>query len=168
MINEVDVLGHIFYLFLFVGMLLLQSKDYLGWVYRFVGEAGWIGIGFYLGMSSICVWGFAFLVVDVLGYYKWQRDATVDELGTAPDVAQEYLQKLQILKEDHERIEKEQFEYWSTKFDKEVKKNDAKKPNQKTKRNTTKQRKAEGSKIPARNSKANNRQVRPRRGRRSK
>ena len=72
--SKVDFFGHWFYFFLFIGMLLLQSKDYRGWAFRFAGEVGWIGIGLVIGMSSVWLWGFAFLVVDVLGYFKWQKE----------------------------------------------------------------------------------------------
>ena len=72
--TKVDFFGHWFYFFLFIGMLLLQSKDYRGWAFRFAGEVGWIGIGLVMGMSSIWLWGFAFMVVDVLGYLKWQKE----------------------------------------------------------------------------------------------
>ena len=72
--TKADFFGHFFYFFLFIGMMLIQAKDYRGWAFRFTGEAGWIGIGLVMGMSSIWLWGFAFLTVDVLGYFKWQKE----------------------------------------------------------------------------------------------
>lgn len=74
MMSKADFFGHWFYFFLFIGMMLLQAKDYRGWAFRFTGEAGWIGIGLIMGMSSIWAWGFAFLAVDLLGYLKWQKE----------------------------------------------------------------------------------------------
>jgi hypothetical protein len=72
--NKVDFFGHWFYASLFLGMLLLSAKDYRGWAFRFAGEVGWIGIGLVIGMSSIVIWGFAFMAVDVWGYLAWQQE----------------------------------------------------------------------------------------------
>lgn len=72
--SKVDFFGHFFYFFLFLGMLLIQYKDYRGWAFRFAGEAGWIVIGLVMGMSSIWAWGFVFLTVDALGFLKWQKE----------------------------------------------------------------------------------------------
>ena len=69
-----DVVGHIGYAFIALGIMALSKKKKWGWISRFIGEALWIGIGFYVGMSSMWAWGFVFLVIDGYGYYKWRRD----------------------------------------------------------------------------------------------
>lgn len=71
--SKLDILGHIFYFMLFSGTMLVQSKKYQGWFLRFAGEAGWTGIGIAIGMSSIWLWGIAFMVIDLLGYMRWRR-----------------------------------------------------------------------------------------------
>ena len=170
--SKVDFFGHWFYFFLFIGMLLLQSKDYRGWAFRFAGEVGWIGIGLVIGMSSVWLWGFAFLVVDVLGYFKWQKEqeelaafereqAEWLEAGAAAvalteDPGLEYVKRLQA---DHDRIEAEQFYYWSTKFDALKEKTDGK--------NKDKQRKSKRARVAKTNRKPANRKVRAT-GRRSR
>lgn len=93
--SKVDWFGHWFYFFLFVGMLLIQAKDFRGWLFRFAGEVGWIGIGFIMGMTSIWAWGFAFLAVDVMGYLKWKKehrnDVFTDGLDNSLESANERL-----------------------------------------------------------------------------
>jgi hypothetical protein len=87
--NNLDFSGHLFYASLFLGMLLLQAKDYRGWALRFIGEAGWIGIGFIIGYSSIILWGFAFMAVDVLGYSTWRKEQKIQAMKWREDT--EYL-----------------------------------------------------------------------------
>ena len=171
--SKIDWFGHWFYFFLFIGMLLLQAKDYRGWAFRFAGEIGWIGIGFYLGMSSIWLWGFAFMAVDVLGYFKWQKEQeelawvenSEEYLGeTFPeeDPGLEYIKRLQA---DHDRIEKEQFEYWATKFG--ALKEETKKVKANGK-NKNKQRQGQRTRVAKANRKTTNRKIRPARRRSSK
>jgi hypothetical protein len=83
--NNLDFSGHLFYASLFLGMLLLQAKDYRGWALRFIGEAGWIGIGFIIGYSSIVLWGFAFMAVDVLGYFTWRKEQKIQAMKWRED-----------------------------------------------------------------------------------
>lgn len=184
--TKVDFFGHFFYFFLFLGMLLIQYKDYRGWAFRFAGEAGWIGIGLIMGMSSIWAWGFAFMVVDVLGFLKWQKEDEIRELMKAPlddlyaDVANEW--ELNVNSPNPE------FRYWSGTVKNDTptfteEKKDAKplrrrvrkqatkqvgKAKAKAKRNPAPKRKSQGKKVATRSSKATNRKVRPARGRSGK
>lgn len=165
--TKVDFFGHWFYFFLFVGMLLLQTKDYRGWAFRFAGELGWIGIGFVMGMSSIWAWGFAFLAVDVLGYFKWQKEQ--QELA---DLEREQEEWTKFGAESLDEIFPEDFtpdctatehqsfcrEYVKQEFEK-VKANG---------KDKTKQRKSEGKKMAAARRRTTNGKVRVGRGRRSK
>ena len=148
--SKVDFFGHAFYFFLFLGMLLLQAKDYRGWAFRFAGELGWIGIGFYLGMSSIWAWGFAFMAVDVLGYFKWQKEqeelASLEWAYAATDLTPLILEE-----------EDPGYEY--VKLQAEVKKNG---------KNKTVKRKSKRARVAKRNSKTTNRKVRSARRRSSK
>lgn len=74
MLTKADYFGHWFYFFLLLGMWLIGLKDYRGWAFRFIGEIGWIGIGMFLGLSSVWMWGFVFLAVDIYNYRKWQLE----------------------------------------------------------------------------------------------
>jgi len=68
-----DLMGHIFYLLIVVGMLLLSKKIRYGWILRFWGEFGWVMIGVSMGMSSIYIWGFIFMGIDLYGFLRWSR-----------------------------------------------------------------------------------------------
>jgi hypothetical protein len=69
-----DYVGHISYSFVALGLLLLARKNILGWVCRFIGEVGWLLIGWAINMSSLWFWGSIFLVLEVYGFQSWWRD----------------------------------------------------------------------------------------------
>ncbi len=76
-----DRLGHVSYLFIAIGMFLLAKKNILGWVSRFIGESGWLLVGWAIGMSSIWTWGTLFLVIEVYGFRSWWKERTVPEIS---------------------------------------------------------------------------------------
>lgn len=69
-----DFFGHIFYFCVLAGTYMIGRKNKWGWLVRSAGEAGWIIIGFILGMSSIWLWGFGFLAMEFWNFYKWCQD----------------------------------------------------------------------------------------------
>jgi hypothetical protein len=70
-----DHVGHVGYVLLAVGMWSLASgRARLGWPFRFAGELVWVGIGFWLGMSSIWAWGLLFLCIDLKGAWHAFRN----------------------------------------------------------------------------------------------
>ena len=69
----IDVCGHVAYLFLVAGMVLLTRKNLWGWACRFIGEIGWVVIGFIMGMTSIWLWGLVFMCIDIKGFYEWWK-----------------------------------------------------------------------------------------------
>jgi len=70
----IDVYGHIFYAFLLAGMICIAFGLRVGWWLRVIGELGWVGLGFVLGLSSIVVWGLLFIAIDLVGAYRWATD----------------------------------------------------------------------------------------------
>lgn len=70
----VDVAGHIGYVGLAVGMLLIARGNRQGWIWRFIGEAIWLIIGIYLNMTSMYLWGAAFLGIDAIGFVSSHRE----------------------------------------------------------------------------------------------
>lgn len=72
-----DLAGHAGYALIAAGIIALGKKQKWGWISRFFGEAIWIGIGFYMGMSSMWAWGFVFLAIDGYGYWQWRKDEQI-------------------------------------------------------------------------------------------
>ena len=72
-LNFIDGMGHVGYLYIALGMGLLSNRLKSGWVFRFIGEAIWVGLGITLGLSSIWIWGTIFCVIDIRGYLKWRE-----------------------------------------------------------------------------------------------
>ena len=70
-----DLLGHIGYLLVVVGTLMIARKDIRGWWPRMVGDVFIVSMGLLLGVSSLWIWGTVFLLIDIFGYRKWKREA---------------------------------------------------------------------------------------------
>ena len=70
----IDMLGHIGYLSIAVGMYLVTLKNSWGFAFRFFGEVVWLVIGLLLGMSSLLIWGVIFMGIDIYGFVKWRRE----------------------------------------------------------------------------------------------
>lgn len=73
MITLPDFLGHIGYISITAGMILLARKNIWGWLLRAMGEALWISIGVMLDLSSVYIWGFVFLGIEAYGFYTWRE-----------------------------------------------------------------------------------------------
>ena len=71
-----DLIGHLFYAIILAGNRFLARQSIIGWPLRFVGEFGWVAIGFYIGMTSIWTWGLIFAGYDLYGYYSWKKIQT--------------------------------------------------------------------------------------------
>jgi hypothetical protein len=69
----IDIFGHIGYAFLLFGTLAISRKNKLGWLFRVIGESIWIVLGFFLGLTSIYVWGIIFLCIDAYGFNQWRK-----------------------------------------------------------------------------------------------
>lgn len=72
----IDLCGHVLYIFLLVGMLLLARQERIGWLVRMTGSLGWGVLGYFLGMTSIMVWCAVFASLDVYGYLKWKSPSS--------------------------------------------------------------------------------------------
>jgi len=68
-----DIFGHIGYLFIAVGLILLAQKSIFGWIFRIIGEMIWAVVGICIGMSALWFWGIIFLCLDVRGFIKWRK-----------------------------------------------------------------------------------------------
>lgn len=68
-----DVIGHIGYLIIFIGLILLGYKKRSGWLFRFVGDTVVIYLGIVLHLTSIWMWGIVFGVIDLTNFYKWTK-----------------------------------------------------------------------------------------------
>ena len=70
--EQLDALGHVGYVLLVCGQLLIAHKTTIGWPTRLIGSALWCWLGYQMDMSSIVVWSAVFLVVDVVGWARWR------------------------------------------------------------------------------------------------
>lgn len=68
-----NLLGHLGYICIVIGMISLARKSAIGWLFRVVGDALWVIIGIILSMSSIWFWCTVFLVLDAYGYLSWRK-----------------------------------------------------------------------------------------------
>ena len=76
MIDLPDVLGHLSYMGILGGTLLLAKKNKYGWMCRSIGDIGWTCVGLMTGMSSLIIWGVIFCLNDLRGFliWKWKED----------------------------------------------------------------------------------------------
>lgn len=75
-----DIFGHIGYVLIGGGMILLSRKNILGWVCRFIGEAMWIYIGWEVGLTSIWFWGIVFVIIDAVGFFSWRKKSATHSI----------------------------------------------------------------------------------------
>lgn len=72
--TEIDFFGHCFYAFMALGTWYLGKRDINGWWLRMFGNAGWIVLGFWLGLSSIWLWEILFLFLALRAYFEWKQE----------------------------------------------------------------------------------------------
>lgn len=68
----IDFLGHIGYIIVVLGVWQITRQKRIGWVIHGFGSLFWMGLGLLMGMSSIFLWSIVFLVLDVVGFYRWK------------------------------------------------------------------------------------------------
>jgi hypothetical protein len=69
----IDAFGHIAYSLIGAGMVMLARNNPVGWLVRLAGEFIWVVLGFFLGLSSVWLWGIVFMAIDTVGFYKWRK-----------------------------------------------------------------------------------------------
>lgn len=52
-------------------MLLLAQQNIWGWPMRAIGELIWLWVGLRMKMSSIYLWAFVFIALDIYGMWNW-------------------------------------------------------------------------------------------------
>ena len=72
-----DFLGHIGYMSIVAGTLLIARRDIRGWWPRMAGDTLVAAMGVMLGVSSIWLWGSIFLIIDIVGYRKWKKQGDI-------------------------------------------------------------------------------------------
>lgn len=65
--------GHLGYICIALGMFLLAKQIVWGWLVRFLGEAIWMYIGIKMKMSSVYIWSFIFLGMELYGFFSWLK-----------------------------------------------------------------------------------------------
>jgi len=67
----IDLIGHLGYIILVAGLLMVGRNLTVGWFVRFIGEMIWVVLGFAMGMTSIWAWGLVFAGIDFYTWRKW-------------------------------------------------------------------------------------------------
>ncbi|MCI0562657.1 MAG: hypothetical protein MN733_29610 [Nitrososphaera sp.] len=70
----IDIWGHVGYLSMFIGMVMISTKNANGWLLRLCGEFVWVVLGFVLGFTSLWTWGLLFMGVDISAWHLWKRN----------------------------------------------------------------------------------------------
>lgn len=73
MLTPEDMAGHFAYALLVVGNWLIGSKNIWGFAFYIVANAIWLGIGVYIGMTSIWLWEIVFLALAVRNVLSWRK-----------------------------------------------------------------------------------------------
>ena len=74
-----DLVGHIGFVFLLLGKVLVINKHRWGFCAWAVGAGVWLVLGLHLGLTSLVVWNGVYIVMYAYGFYKW-RPLTVKEI----------------------------------------------------------------------------------------
>lgn len=83
-----DFLGHLFYITILTGTILVGNKNKVGWLFRIAGDIGWIIVGWYIGMTSIVVWSSIFTVNELRNYLRWRLDENIKRKIEGPGVTE--------------------------------------------------------------------------------
>jgi len=73
----IDILGHLFYIFLVGGTILVARKKAVGFLLRASGGAGWLVLGIIMGYTSIWFWSAVFTCIDLYGWWKWKYASAI-------------------------------------------------------------------------------------------
>lgn len=76
-----DLLGHCCYVLVFLGQWQIGRRCIGGWVFRFLGDVGWVAVGMALGLSSIWAWGTMFAYMDVRAFLAWRKAHAAEVSG---------------------------------------------------------------------------------------
>lgn len=73
----IDLLGHLTFMLAVVGTFLIGRRYRIGWAFRCTADVSFLVLGCLLGLSSMIVWGFAFLGTDLFGWRRWKSRDTL-------------------------------------------------------------------------------------------
>ncbi len=71
-----DMLGHLGYFCLALGLFKIAKDDGTGWAFRLLGEGVWVIISLQIGLWSGVIWGVLFMIVDIFGIMATARSKT--------------------------------------------------------------------------------------------
>jgi len=78
----VDILGHLCYIAMIIGTILIALRRRAGWLFEAAGAAGLILVGLMLGMTSIWIWNVVFVVGYSYGWLRWKNKRRNKNPGT--------------------------------------------------------------------------------------
>jgi len=68
-----DAIGHVGYILLLIGTLLVTRRQAAGWLFRLAGESIWVVLGIKLGLTSVVTWGLVFIILELRGWWAWRK-----------------------------------------------------------------------------------------------
>jgi len=78
-ITFADAIGHLSYILILTGTLFIHNKNRIGWIFRLLGDIGWVWIGWNISFTSAMIWSSVFAVLEIRGFYMWSKDSTGEE-----------------------------------------------------------------------------------------
>ncbi len=69
-----DIAGHIAYVFIMLGILLIGRGNRVGMLSQLVGCAIWVGAGIALELSSVIIWNIIIGLVCIHSYRNWKKE----------------------------------------------------------------------------------------------
>lgn len=66
----IDIMGHVSYIFIVLGMALLARGRTVGFLFQSLGAFIWMICGIFLGLSSMIIWNTVLVIIGIYGYVK--------------------------------------------------------------------------------------------------
>jgi len=69
-----DIAGHIAYVFIMLGIVLIGRGNKIGMLSQLVGCIIWVGAGIALKLSSVIIWNIIIGLTCLHSYRNWKRE----------------------------------------------------------------------------------------------
>jgi len=79
-LHNPDTYGHIFYATILTGTFFVTRKKKIGWIFRVIGDIGWVAIGCNIKLDSIVFLRLIFYLKVIRGFLMWQWTVDIKKL----------------------------------------------------------------------------------------